>query len=168
MLAPKTCFIRNKFFFSSSSVFPLMKGYSSLAVFASVGTDRLLCVILTAVVRFGLVLKVLVHVHLVLSVHGGVRHHGARFYFHVEGALDDWDDWDGGLGAGRGTGAVWRHVRGGRSGRHCYGTRVDDTCVGGDGDLRLWLLPDRGEETDRFTLMKCQGALLLFAKLREA
>lgn len=83
-----------------------MKGYSSLAVFASVGTDRLLCVILTAVVRFGLVLKVLVHVHLVLSVHGVVRHHGARFHFHVEGALDYWDDWDGGLGAGRGTGAV--------------------------------------------------------------
>lgn len=113
MLAPKTYIIRNKFFdffflfvmfsFSSSSVFPLIKGYSSQGVFASVGTDRLLCVILAAVVRFGLVLKVLVHVHLVLSVHGVVRHHGAWFHLHVEGALDDGD---GGLGAGRGTGAV--------------------------------------------------------------
>lgn len=36
-------------------------------------------------------------------------------------------------------------MRGGRSGRHCYGTRVDDTCVGGDGDLRLWLLPHSEE-----------------------
>lgn len=33
-------------------------------------------------------------------------------------------------------------MRGGRSGRHGYGTGVDDTCAGGDGDLRLWLLPD--------------------------
>lgn len=111
MLAPKMYIIRNKFFdffflfvlfsFSSSSVFPLIKGYSSQGVLASVGTDRLLCV--TAVVRFGLVLKVLVHVHLVLSVHGVARHHGAWFHLHVEGALDDGD---GGLRAGRGTGTV--------------------------------------------------------------
>lgn len=118
-------------------------GCSSLG--ASVGTDGLLCLIFTTVVRFGLVLKVLVHVHLVLAVHRVAGHHGARFHLHVKGALDDGD---GGLGAGRGAGAVRCHVRGGRGGRHGYGARVDDTCAGGDGDLRLWLLPDTEVEKE--------------------
>lgn len=39
-------------------------------------------------------------------------------------------------------------MRGGRGGGHGYGTRIDDTCAGGDGDLRLWLLPDTEVERE--------------------
>lgn len=80
----------------------------------SVGTDGLPCLMVAAIVRLGLILKVLVHVHVVVTV-GGVAGQiqgsapapvvasAASLGLHSVRALDDRD---GGFGAGRVTGAV--------------------------------------------------------------
>lgn len=105
---------------------------------ASVGADGLLRLILTAVVRFGLVLEVLVHVHVVLTVDRFVGHHAghAGLHLHAEGALNDGHS---GLGAGR----VARTVRG-----HADGSGVDDACAAADRELSLGLLTETGGQRE--------------------
>lgn len=99
---------------------------------ASVGADRFLCLVLAAVVRFGLVLEVLVHVHVVLAVDGFGGHHAghAGFHLHAEGALDDGH-------SGLGTGRVAGTVRG-----HADGSGVDDARAAADRELSLGLLTE--------------------------
>ena len=65
------------------------------------GADGLLRLVLAAIFRLGLLLKVLVQVHLFLAVGSlaaAVHQQGAGLKLHVEGALDDGE---GGLRAGR-------------------------------------------------------------------
>lgn len=101
--------------------------------FASVGADRLLCVIFTAIVRFGLILEVLVHVHLVLAIHRlVVVRYVIGLQLHVVGALNDGN---GRLRTGWGARALWRHLRWGCGSCHGDSSRVDHTGAGGDGDL---------------------------------
>lgn len=74
---------------------------------ASVGADWLLRVIFATIVCFGLVLKVLVHVHLVLAIdRPAVVPNAGGLQLHVVGALND-----GRLRTRRGTRALRCHLR---------------------------------------------------------
>lgn len=114
----------------------------------SVGADRLLCVILTAIVWFGLVLEVFVHVHLILAIDRlAVVHHGTGLQLHVVSTLNDGN---GRLRADRGAGALWRHLRWGCGVCHGEASWVDHTGAGGDGNLR-WLA---GQTQNRAKMIK--------------
>ena len=77
----------------------------------SLSARPLACLSVTAVVWFGLVLKILIHVYVVLTVGGFTGCQGAGLHLDGEGTLDDRN---GRLWAARDTGAVWRYVRWGR------------------------------------------------------
>lgn len=115
----------------------------------SVGTDGLPCLVVAAIVWLGLVLKILVHVHVVVSISGVAGQiqgsdptaiaasAAARLRLHPIRALNDRDGW---LRAGGVAGAVWGQVWG-RCGCCChgYGARVDSytTCAVAKRNLRL-------------------------------
>lgn len=120
----------------------------------SVGADGLPCLMITAIVWLGLVLKVLVHVHVVVSV-GGVawQFQGSDPADTIASAaglglnsVRALNDRVGRFRAGGVAGAIWGQVWGWRGCRcHGYGARVNSNTGWGATKRDRWLRPEKGK-----------------------
>lgn len=118
----------------------------------SVGTDSLMCLVVAAIVWLGLILKVLIHVHVIVSIIGvagqiqGSDHTAiaasstARLRLYTVRALNDGD---GRIRTGRVAGAVWGQMWGWCSCCcHTYGTRVNSYTSRTVTQRNGWLRPE--------------------------
>lgn len=124
----------------------------------SVGTDGLLCLVVTAIVWLGLILKVLIHVHVIVSIIGITgkiqgsnpttiaASSTARLRLYAIRALDDGD---GGIRTGWVAGAVWGQMWGWCSCCcHSYGTWVNSDASWTVAQRHWWLRPEnQGKKT---------------------